>query len=74
MKVKEFAETFGLKVIEIAEICGYSRQGIYDVVENRTGINKNRFKGLISTLKNHSEIICDIEINRAKADNKKGLK
>lgn len=47
MKLKEFANMFGMTVKELAEETGYTKQGLYRVFSGRHGVSKNRFQNFL---------------------------
>ena len=70
MTVKELAKAFGLKVNEFAFISGYSRQGLYDVVETNKPVNSVRFNAFIDHLQLYSNDIYERDIAQARIEKK----
>lgn len=68
MTVNELAKAFGLKVIEFASISGYSRQGLYDVIENNRPVNSVRFNAFIDHLQLYSNAIHEQDIAQARIE------
>lgn len=68
MTVKELAKAFGLKVGEFASVSGYSRQGLYDVVENNKPVNSVRFNAFIDHLQLYSNVIHEQNIAQARIE------
>lgn len=68
MTVNELAKAFGLKVNEFASISGYSRQGLYDVIENNRPINSVRFNAFIDHLQLYSNAIHEQDIAQARIE------
>lgn len=50
MTVKEVAKAFDMSINQLAMISGYSRQGLYDVIEGNGNKNANRFNAFIDHL------------------------
>lgn len=68
MTVKELANAFGLNVNEFAIISGYSRQGLYDVIENNKPINNVRFNAFLNHLQLLSNAINEQDIAQARIE------
>lgn len=68
MTVKEIAKSFGLKVNELASISGYSKQGLYDVIEDRNNINIKRFNAFLDHLQFISDSIHEQDIAQARIE------
>lgn len=68
MTVKELAKAFGLKVDEFASVSGYSRQGLYNVVENNKPVNSVRFNAFIDHLQLYSNVIHEQDISQARIE------
>lgn len=68
MTVKELAKAFSLKVNEFASISGYSRQGLYDVIENEKQINNVRFNAFLDHLQLCSDAIHEQDIAQARIE------
>ena len=66
MKVSEVAKAFGISVKELSSISGYSRQGLYDVIENRVNRNEKRFSAFMNSLETTSRSMLDRDIAKAK--------
>lgn len=66
MTVKELANIFGMSVNQLAEISGYSRQGLYDVIERKCNRNPNRFNSFIDHLNFISKSIHEQDIAEAR--------
>ena len=72
--VKKLANSFGLKVSEFATLSGYSRQGLYDLIESNKNANTIRFNAFISHIELVSEEIYQQDLAQAtieKNDRKK---
>ena len=65
MTVKELANAFGLRVNVFASYSGYSKQGLYDVVESNKPINSVRFNAFIDHLQLYSDALCERDIAQA---------
>ena len=63
--VKKLANSFGLKVSEFATISGYSRQGLYNLIESEKIGNPNRFCAFIHHLELFSEEIYKQDLAQA---------
>lgn len=50
MTVKEIAKAFNMSVNQLTMISGYSKQGLYDVIESNGNKNANRFNAFIDHL------------------------
>ena len=50
MKVKEIAKLFGMNVDTLVSISGYSKQGLYDVIENKYNRDNKRFNEFIELM------------------------
>ncbi len=69
MTVKQLANSFGLKVGEFASVSGYSKQGLYDIIENgQTKVNKVRFKSFLDHLQLLSDSIHERDIAQARIE------
>jgi len=68
MTVKELANAFGMNVNEFASISGYSRQGLYDVIENNKPVNMVRFNAFIDHLQLCSDSIHGQDIAQARIE------
>ncbi len=68
MTVKELANAFGLKVNEFVSISGYSKQGLYDVIENNKSINNVRFNAFLDHLQLYSDAIHSQDIAQARIE------
>ena len=66
MKVKELAKAFGMSVEQIVSISGYSKQGLYDVLERKRNINSNRFNSFLDHLQFISHSIHEQDIAEAR--------
>lgn len=66
MTVKEIANTFGMSVTKLAVISGYSRQGLYDVIEGKCNRNTDRFESFIDHLHFISMRILEQDIAEAR--------
>ncbi len=42
MTVRDIAKTFGVNVNQMSSISGYSRQGLYNLINGKTKINKKK--------------------------------
>lgn len=47
---KELASAFEMKVIDFAKMVGYSKQGIYQMLDRTNGINTPRFYSMIKLM------------------------
>lgn len=68
MTVKELANAFGLNVNEFAGVSGYSKQGLYDVIENNKPINDVRFNAFLNHLQLLSNAINEQDIAQARIE------
>lgn len=66
MKVSEVAKVFGISVKELSSISGYSRQGLYDAIENRVNRNEKRFSSFLNNLEATSRLMLNKDITKAK--------
>lgn len=66
MTVKEVANIFGMSVTQLAIISGYSRQGLYDVIERKNIGNTHRFEAFIDHLHYISHSIHEQDIAEAR--------
>lgn len=66
MKVKEIAKLFGMNVNTLASATGYSRQGLYNAIENKCNRNDKRFNAFIDHLQFISMHIHEQDIAEAK--------
>lgn len=66
MTVKEIAKSFGMSVNQLAMISGYSRQGLYDVIEGNVNRNNNRFEAFVDHLHFISASIYEQDIAEAR--------
>lgn len=66
--VKKLASSFGLKVSEFATLSGYSRQGLYDLIESNKNINTIRFNAFISHIELVSEEIYQQDLSQSKIE------
>lgn len=66
--VKEIANAFGMSINQLVGISGYSRQGLYNVVEQKKDINvnENRLNAFIDHLALISESIHEQDISEAR--------
>lgn len=55
MDVKVLASAFGMKIYEFAKVVGYSRQGLYDLIDTSKKHNKTRYDAFVS----HLELLND---------------
>lgn len=65
MKVSEVAKAFGISVKELSSISGYSRQGLYDVIEYRANRNEERFSSFLNNLETTSRSMLNKDIAKA---------
>lgn len=69
MTVKQLANSFGLKVGEFASVSGYSKQGLYDIIENgQTNVNKVRFNSFLDHLQLLSDSIHERDIAQVRIE------
>lgn len=68
MTVKELANAFGLTVNEFASVSGYSKQGLYNVIENEKPINNVRFNAFLNSLQLYSDAIHEQDIAQARIE------
>lgn len=66
--VKKLANSFGLKVSEFATLSGYSRQGLYDLIERNKNANTSRFNAFISHIELVGEEIYQQDLTQAKIE------
>lgn len=66
MKVKEIAKLFGMNVDTLVSISGYSKQGLYDVIENKYNRDNKRFNEFIELMQFISMHIYKEDIAEAK--------
>ena len=66
MKAKELAQKFNMRVGNLSEYVGYSRQGLYEVLRHGKNIDKARFKAMLIILQ-------DLSNEQFKEDTEKAL-
>lgn len=63
MTTKEFARQFGVSVSEMCEITGYTRQGLYLIINGKAG-NSNKKKIAWNSLRTYAAHQFEIELKR----------
>lgn len=66
VELKELASAFGMKIGELSEFLGYTRQGLYNMNDGTTGICTRRYYSMLKLLKFKSDSIYEDEIALAK--------
>ena len=66
VELKELASAFGMKIGELSEYLGYTRQGLYSMNDGTTGICTRRYYSMLKLLKLKSDRIYEDEISLAK--------
>lgn len=51
VELKELASAFGMKIGELSEYLGYTRQGLYSMNDGTTGICTHRYYSMLRLLK-----------------------
>ena len=65
MTLKEIAKAFRLNVDEFAGLLGYTKQALYYITKNKTGINKGRFNSALDYLEVLSKDMHQLDIDEA---------
>ncbi len=71
MTVRDIAKTFGMDVNQLSSISGYSKQGLYNLVNGKTKVNKKRFTSFLEHLRVISNSQYEQAIAQAKIKKKK---
>lgn len=66
VELKELASAFGMKIGELSEYLGYTRQGLYSMNDGTTGICTRRYYSMLKLLKFKSGRIYEEDIALAK--------
>lgn len=66
VELKELASAFGMKIGELSEYLGYTRQGLYSMNDGTTGICTRRYYSMLKLLKFKSDSIYEDEVAQAK--------
>lgn len=66
VELKELASAFGMKIGELSEYLGYTRQGLYSMNDRTTGICTRRYYSMLKLLKFKSDSIYEDEVAQAK--------
>ena len=72
--VRKLANSFRLKVSEFSTLSGYSRQGLYDLIESKKNVNTSRFNAFISHIELVSEEIYQQNLTQAKIEKNERMK
>lgn len=66
---KELADAFDMKVLDLARFTGYSKQGLYQILDGTNGVCSNRMFSTIKLLEMQSKEMLqkDIEMAQKKA-------
>ena len=72
--VRKLANSFGLKVSEFSTLSGYSRQGLYDLIESKKPMNTSRFNTFVSHIELVSEEIYQQDLSQAKIERNERMK
>ena len=67
MTLKEFSRQFGVSISEICEITGYTRQGLYLVINGKTG-NSDKKKAAWDNLIRYAAYQFNIEWEKTKSN------
>lgn len=73
MTTKEFARQFGVSVSEMCEITGYTRQGLYLIINGKSG-NSNKKKIAWNRLRTYAAHQFEIELMRTTSNFENRLK
>ncbi len=73
MTVRDIAKTFGMDVNQLSSISGYSKQGLYNLVNSKTKVNKKRFTVFLEHLRfisnsQYEQDIAQAEIKKRKRE------
>ncbi len=73
MTVRDIAKTFGMDVNQLSSISGYSKQGLYNLVNSKTKVNKKRFTVFLEHLRfisnsRYEQDIAQAEIKKRKRE------
>ena len=71
MTVRDIAKTFGMDVNQLSSISGYSKQGLYNLVNSKTKVNKKRFTVFLEHLRFISNSQYGQDIAQAEIKNRK---
>lgn len=66
VELKELASAFGMKIGELSEYLGYTRQGLYSMKDGTNGICTRRYYSILKLLKFKSDSIYEDEVAQAK--------
>lgn len=66
VELKELASAFGMKIGELSEYLGYTRQGLYSMNDRTTGICTHRYYSMLRLMKFKSDSIYEDEVAQAK--------
>ncbi len=72
MTTKEFARQFGVSVSEMCDITGYTRQGLYLIINGKTG-NSDKKKAAWDNLIRYAACQFNIEWEKTKSNFKNRL-
>lgn len=65
VNLKELASVFGMKVNELAEFLGYTRQALYQINDGTSGICTGRYHVALEQLKAQSDKLYESDLKKA---------
>lgn len=68
LTVREFAKLFGMTVAELTENCDYTKQGLYNVFDEKTGVNKNRLRVFLRKFHHISDLQYEEDVSNARVN------
>ena len=63
--LKELAAAFGMKINELADFLGYTRQALYQMNDGTNGVCTGRYRAALKTLKTESDKLYESDLEKA---------